>query len=79
MRLSWALVHSRESDDVHRGIAILEGNIYMVMLYFHCHDILQYSPRLSYYSTSPSFMWLTISISALFIPYDHAFVLQGTS
>lgn len=33
MRLSWALVHSRESDDVHRGIAILEGNIYILYIY----------------------------------------------
>lgn len=44
MRLSWALVHSRQSEDVQRGIAMLEGNIYIyiyvVMLYFHCHDIL---------------------------------------
>lgn len=27
MRLSWALVHSRQPDDVQRGIAMLEGNI----------------------------------------------------
>lgn len=25
MRLSWALVHSRHSEDVQRGIAMLEG------------------------------------------------------
>jgi len=24
MRLSWALVHSRQTEDVHRGIAMLE-------------------------------------------------------
>lgn len=27
MRLSWALVHSRQPDDVQRGIAMLEGVI----------------------------------------------------
>lgn len=26
MRLSWALVHSRQSEDINRGIAMLEGN-----------------------------------------------------
>lgn len=26
MRLSWALVHSKQSEDVQRGIAMLEGN-----------------------------------------------------
>lgn len=25
MRLSWALVHSRQAEDVQRGIAMLEG------------------------------------------------------
>lgn len=25
MRLSWALVHSRQSEDVNRGIGMLEG------------------------------------------------------
>ena len=25
MRLSWALVHSRQSEDINRGIAMLEG------------------------------------------------------
>ncbi|KAJ6316792.1 hypothetical protein OIU78_019968 [Salix suchowensis] len=27
MRLSWALVHSKQPEDVQRGIAMLEGNI----------------------------------------------------
>ncbi|KAJ9548077.1 hypothetical protein OSB04_020620 [Centaurea solstitialis] len=27
MRLSWALVHSRQSDDVQRGIAMLEASV----------------------------------------------------
>ncbi|KAM7505322.1 hypothetical protein LguiB_004226 [Lonicera macranthoides] len=27
MRLSWALVHSRQQDDVHRGIAMLEASL----------------------------------------------------
>ncbi|KAJ0780185.1 putative mitochondria fission 1 protein [Helianthus annuus] len=27
MRLSWALVHSRQPEDVNRGIAMLEGNL----------------------------------------------------
>lgn len=27
MRLSWALVHSRQAEDVQRGIAMLEGKI----------------------------------------------------
>lgn len=27
MRLSWALVHSRQPEDVQRGIAMLEGEI----------------------------------------------------
>ncbi|KAI3694518.1 hypothetical protein L1987_77485 [Smallanthus sonchifolius] len=27
MRLSWALVHSRQTDDVNRGIAMLEASI----------------------------------------------------
>jgi len=26
MRLSWALVHSRQTEDVQRGIAMLEGS-----------------------------------------------------
>lgn len=25
MRLSWALVHSRQAEDIQRGIAMLEG------------------------------------------------------
>lgn len=25
MRLSWALVHSRQSEDINRGMAMLEG------------------------------------------------------
>lgn len=28
MRLSWALVHSKRPEDVQRGIAMLEGDIY---------------------------------------------------
>lgn len=28
MRLSWALVHSRRPEDVQRGMAMLEGEIY---------------------------------------------------
>jgi len=27
MRLSWALVHSRQQEDIHRGIAMLESTI----------------------------------------------------
>lgn len=27
MRLSWALVHSRQAEDVQRGIAMLEGEL----------------------------------------------------
>ncbi|KAI5576355.1 hypothetical protein POPTR_009G047300v4 [Populus trichocarpa] len=27
MRLSWALVHSRQTEDVHRGIAMLESSL----------------------------------------------------
>lgn len=27
MRLSWALVHSRQPEDVNRGIGMLEGDI----------------------------------------------------
>lgn len=27
MRLSWALVHSRQSDDVNRGLGMLEGEL----------------------------------------------------
>lgn len=30
MRLSWALVHSRQPEDVHRGIGMLQGNVYSV-------------------------------------------------
>lgn len=33
MRLSWALVHSRQAEDIHRGIAMLEG----LFLYFNCY------------------------------------------
>ena len=33
MRLSWALVHSRQKEDVQRGIAMLESNItYRIIL-----------------------------------------------
>ncbi|GJN07853.1 hypothetical protein PR202_ga25721 [Eleusine coracana subsp. coracana] len=28
MRLSWALVHSRQPEDVNRGIGMLQGNIH---------------------------------------------------
>ena len=28
MRLSWALVHSRQPEDVQRGIAMLEGEVF---------------------------------------------------
>lgn len=30
MRLSWALVHSRQAEDVQRGIAMLEGEFYKI-------------------------------------------------
>lgn len=30
MRLSWALVHSRQAEDVQRGIAMLEGALYLI-------------------------------------------------
>lgn len=32
MRLSWALVHSREKEDVQRGIAMLESTIAILYL-----------------------------------------------
>lgn len=32
LRLSWALVHSKHPQDVHRGIAMLEG---LSLLLFH--------------------------------------------
>lgn len=32
MRLSWALVHSRQPEDVQRGIAMLEGK-YIFSIY----------------------------------------------
>lgn len=44
MRLSWALVHSRQSEDVQRGIAMLESNITLqnklsTLHFFHNLDI----------------------------------------
>lgn len=32
MRLSWALVHSRQPEDVNRGIGMLEGDIYTLLV-----------------------------------------------
>ena len=32
MRLSWALVHSRQSEDINRGIAMLEGKSLEILL-----------------------------------------------
>ena len=32
MRLSWALVHSRQSEDINRGIAMLEGKSLEIFL-----------------------------------------------
>lgn len=31
MRLSWALVHSRQPEDVNRGIGMLEGDIHILI------------------------------------------------
>lgn len=36
LRLSWALVHSKRSEDVQRGIAMLEGkHLYMFNYYYY--------------------------------------------
>jgi len=32
MRLSWALVHSRQPEDVNRGIGMLEGDIHIPLI-----------------------------------------------
>lgn len=32
MRFSWALVHSRQAEDIQRGIAMLEG----ILIYIKC-------------------------------------------
>jgi hypothetical protein len=32
MRLSWALVHSRQPEDVNRGIGMLEGDIHILLI-----------------------------------------------
>lgn len=34
MRLSWALVHSRQPEDVNRGIGMLEGGIFYFNIIF---------------------------------------------
>jgi hypothetical protein len=40
MRLSWALVHSRQTDDVNRGISMLEGS-YLVFFFMQNWHFLQ--------------------------------------
>lgn len=35
MRLSWALVHSRQAEDIQRGIAMLEGIVFTTV-YIKC-------------------------------------------
>ncbi|GJN31502.1 hypothetical protein PR202_gb19910 [Eleusine coracana subsp. coracana] len=40
MRLSWALVHSRQPEDVNRGIGMLQGNIHSaVRILFQRNDL----------------------------------------
>ena len=45
MRLSWALVHSRQTDDVNRGISMLEG---LYLFFFaelalaHCNQVISF-------------------------------------
>lgn len=40
MRLSWALVHSKQPEDVQRGIAMLEG-IIIILINISKHSMLQ--------------------------------------
>lgn len=44
MRLSWALVHSRQTDDVNRGISMLEGSylVFCAQLALTCNQMISF-------------------------------------
>lgn len=50
MRLSWALVHSRQPEDVQRGIAMLEGSYPSFLFQFFCVFLAQCCQQLYFYA-----------------------------
>jgi fission 1 protein len=65
MRLSWALVHSRQTDDVNRGIGMIEGQISYLFAWLKIYLLQHYHLTFTMYSAQLCFDQLICSAASL--------------